>query len=194
MKNSWLVWLFVVGVILTVFIAFNYQGDRQSKPLTDIFPDEYSSPVDVEYEFVDQEVVVVKNEEDVLPKESVVPPVMPMEKTSVDPARASSKAVTIPEVTPPKQAQVEPTRSSSTVKAGFTIQVASFKEKTMADKLAEELKKKNFLASVVSKNLGDKGTWFRVNVGQYESKSQAEANLGPVKALHPNSFIVVLSK
>src|SRR3989338_8467200 len=54
MKNSWLVWFFVVGVIVTVFVAFNYQNKSKEIPLSEIFPDEATFPVDVEYEYDEQ--------------------------------------------------------------------------------------------------------------------------------------------
>ena len=54
MKNSWLVWIFLVGVVVTVFIAFNYQGSKKAVPLSEIFPED-ETPMDVEYEFVGKE-------------------------------------------------------------------------------------------------------------------------------------------
>lgn len=193
MKNSWLVWLFVVGVIITVFVAFNYQDRQKTVSLNDIFPEEYSDPVDVEYEFVDETPIAVKAVEEgaveaIAKQEARVSVIPTPQQVASEPVKSAPPA-------PPVAAKAPVAKiDNAAPKSGFTIQVASFKEKGMADKMAEELRKKNFVSSVGQRNLGDKGIWYRVYVGQYESKAQAEANLGAVKAIQPNSFVISIPK
>lgn len=189
MKNSWLIWLFIAGVIITVFVAFNYQGQQESVPLSQIFPEDSVSPVDVEYEFVDDKTMTAK------PAVTVKPAADPGAKTAVLPP------VSRPETAAPKNAPAVPAKPAPAavskaggVQGAYTIQVASFKEKSMADKVAAELKSKNFASHVGSKDLGEKGIWYRVYVGRYETKPQAETNLSAVKALYPGSFIITLAQ
>ncbi|MCA9399422.1 MAG: hypothetical protein KC618_06710, partial [Candidatus Omnitrophica bacterium] len=55
MKNSWLIWVFIAGVVITVLVAFNYQGsNNETVPLSEIFPEEQSYPVAADYEFADE--------------------------------------------------------------------------------------------------------------------------------------------
>lgn len=193
MKNSWLVWLFVVGVIITVFVAFNYQDKQKPVALNEIFPEDYTYPVDVEYEFVDETPVAVGSDEEIAAVTETV--VAVVDKSAVvSPKVAASNSVPVKTSVPVEVSKPKPTpkkeSSSSTVDAAYTIQVASFKKKSMADDLAEDLKTKNFIARVGKRDLGEKGIWYRVYVGSYESKKQAETNLLAVKKFYDNSFVI----
>jgi cell division septation protein DedD len=190
MKNSWLIWLFIAGVIITVFVAFNYQGQQESVPLSQIFPEDSVSPVDVEYEFVDDKTMTAK------PAVTVIPAVEPVVKPAAlpSPSRLETAAPKeAPAAVPAKPAPAA-TSKADAAQGAYTIQVASFKEKAMADKVAAELKNKNFISHVGSRDLGEKGVWYRVYVGRYETKSQAETNLSSVKALYPDSFIITFTR
>ena len=54
MKNRWLIWLFVLGTVIAVFIAFNYQGNQGTVPISELLPEDETVPMDIEYEFVDE--------------------------------------------------------------------------------------------------------------------------------------------
>lgn len=54
----------------------------------------------------------------------------------------------------------------------YTVQVASFQKRTDAVSLVNKLKKKGYPAYILSAKVGKK-TWFRVRVGEYNSKSIA---------------------
>jgi len=43
---------------------------------------------------------------------------------------------------------------------------------------------------VVSKDLGEKGVWFRVRIGEFETKEEAEEIEQKVKQEYKDSFIV----
>lgn len=191
MKNSWLIWVFVVGVVLTILIAFNYQGAQDTVPLSEIFPETETYPLEIEY--VDEQPVntppaTVRSEPAVsttaakmvqTPPEAANPPV-PVPQPTV-------AKVTAP---PPKPAPVPPTTSAAKKAYKYTIQVASFKDKDKAEKKVEELSKKDYQAFLVSKDLRDKGTWHRVYVGKFESKSEADNYLPKVKQNYSSSFII----
>jgi len=59
-------------------------------------------------------------------------------------------------------------------KVRYTIQVASYPEKTMADEEARNMKKRGYAAFVVSTDLSDRGKWFRVRIGSFSNKQSAE--------------------
>lgn len=59
-------------------------------------------------------------------------------------------------------------------KLRYTIQVASYPEKTMADEEARNMKKRGYAAFVVSTDLSDRGKWFRVRIGSFSNKQSAE--------------------
>ncbi len=174
MKNSWWVWLFIIGVVVTIFVSFNSQKGKDVAPLTEIFPDEKVVPVDVEYEFVESDIPAVdiqvtqKGEHEMDIKKEVVKDI-PVKKKKI------SKTI----------------ENKFTAKNSFTIQVASFKTEDRAKKKMDALNKKGYsLVYIVSKDLGSKGIWYRVYVGRFDTKAQAEELLKKVKREYKNSFII----
>lgn len=186
MKNSWLVWVFVVGVVLTILIAFNYQGAQDTVPLSEIFPETETYPLEIEY--VDEQPV------------NQTPPAQSAGLTSeggqllAQTENAPVKAVEAPIVEKaapapvPKPAPAAKTASSKDAK--YSIQVASFKDKAKAQKKVEELNKKDYQAFLMSKDVKDKGTWHRVYIGKFNSKSEATDYLPKVKKDYSSSFII----
>jgi len=63
----------------------------------------------------------------------------------------------------------------------LTIQVASFKDPNVADKMVEELKKKGFPAYRSIGKVPGKGLWYRVRIGHFGSKSEAGSMLKMLK-------------
>jgi len=210
MRNSWLIWVFIVGVVITVLVAFNYQDGSDGASLSEIFPDEETYPVDIEYEFVQQDgqefKALIKN---------VKEPVIPVKATK---RQESVKRQTKTELTQKVLSKTEilkrnivvnnkanPAEVKSKIQQPiltanelknipYTIQVASFKNKTRANKAIKDLKHKDLSAYIVSRNLGDKGRWFRIYVGKFESKNDAETTLVTVKKYYKDSFIIAPRK
>ena len=60
-RKTLFTWAIVATAVVAVFFAFNSQGSRDAVPLSEIFPDEEAFPVDVEYEFVEDEGGARKN-------------------------------------------------------------------------------------------------------------------------------------
>lgn len=71
----------------------------------------------------------------------------------------------------------------------FTIQVASFQDKARAEIVASSLKQKGYQPAISSKELADKGTWYRVFVGDFDTKEEAKSLLDKLKENHKDSFI-----
>lgn len=76
-----------------------------------------------------------------------------------------------------------------TAGVGFTIQVASFQDKARAELVCEELKKKGYMPVISAKDLGDKGVWYRVSVGDFENEEKARELLKILKEDYKDSFI-----
>ena len=94
------------------------------------------------------------------------------------------KKTETPKTAPPKPLRKPPadskSKTRSSVKA-YTIQVASVKNVRDADRLVADLKKKRFRAYRAIGKIPGKGIWYRVRVGNYETKSSAGRTLNKLK-------------
>jgi len=162
MRNSWLIWFLGIGIIVAIFWAFNHQGTKGAVSLVEIFPDEETFPI------VDVEYEFVDSQ-------AVIEP------PKVEPKPASE----------PVKKEVQP-KVTEAVKANFSIQVASFQQKERAEQVVAELKAKNYAPYIKSRNLGEKGTWYRVYVGEYTTKAQAQEILSVIQNHYKNSFIIAI--
>ena len=86
----------------------------------------------------------------------------------------------------------EPATASSGTKPRYTVQIASYQEKEIAEDEVKMLKKRGYAAFVVSSQLPDKGTWHRVRLGSFSNKSAAEKLRKELHAKAGLSPIVVL--
>jgi len=183
MKNSWLLWIFVTGVVVTVLFAFNYQGSNNRISLDEIFPDEQTYPVEIEYEFVNQE------GQPMITRPKLVPQKKGLQE---DDDRIVVTKVINPEPKV-KVSQINDTQKESVTalsKATYTIQVASFYKQERAQVFLKEMKRKNYKAYIKSRDLGDKGVWYRVYVGKFYTKGQAQEYLVTFKEAYKDSFII----
>jgi cell division protein FtsN len=73
----------------------------------------------------------------------------------------------------------------------LTIQIASFKDSKDADKMVENLKKKDYPAYRIIGVVPEKGVWYRVRIGYYGSKTEAAATM---KKLQKGGFEPYLVK
>ena len=71
----------------------------------------------------------------------------------------------------------------------FTIQVASFQDKARAEIVANGLKQKGYQPAISPKELPEKGTWYRVFVGDFDREEEAKSLLDKLKEDHKDSFI-----
>ncbi len=72
----------------------------------------------------------------------------------------------------------------------LTIQVASFKDPNVADKMVAELKKKGYPAYRSLGKIPGKGIWYRVRIGYFSSKSEAGSMLKMIKKDRLNAIVV----
>jgi cell division septation protein DedD len=59
-------------------------------------------------------------------------------------------------------------------KLRYTLQIASYPEKEMAEKDIKKMKQRGYAAFIVASDLPGKGTWYRVRLGSFSSKASAE--------------------
>jgi len=100
-----------------------------------------------------------------------------------------------PKLTKKKLLSVEPAKKERSLavvsKKSFAIQVASFRKKKRALSFIDSLKKDNYDAYIVTKNLGGKGVWYRVRIGNFSTKNEAGNALKEIKTKYLQSFITL---
>ncbi|MFH0984170.1 MAG: SPOR domain-containing protein [Candidatus Omnitrophota bacterium] len=168
MFKSWLTWGIII-VIVAVFVVFNYQEGRDAVPLSEIFPDEEVAPVETEYEFVQEKAVSSAPE---AATETVV----------------KDQAQTLKETVMPALAAVA-TESPKEL-AAYTIQIASFNDKKRAEDALVAIRIKVPSAYIASRNLGEKGIWYRIYAGRFTARQEAEISLNDIKKNYDSSFII----
>ncbi|MFA5260600.1 MAG: SPOR domain-containing protein [Candidatus Omnitrophota bacterium] len=178
MKNQWLIWFIVVGVVILVLFTFNYQSGQDVLPLGEVFPeDETGVEPPIEYEFVQSDGSVATPQERIPAVASTAVPVAqpPAEKPAGSP----------PAVRPQDLEQKDFS------KIPFTIQVLSSKDKLRAQEALQKVKDAGYpTAYLATKDLGDKGLWHRIYVGTFPTKEEADQYLPQVKKAYPDSFII----
>jgi cell division septation protein DedD len=73
----------------------------------------------------------------------------------------------------------------------YTVQAASFKKAKDADQLVARLKQKGFPAYRTLGKVPQKGIWFRIRIGKYNSRAEAKKTLNKLKKLGLKPIIVV---
>jgi len=74
----------------------------------------------------------------------------------------------------------------------WTIQVSSLKDPAAADRMITTLKQKGYPAYRVTANVSGKGVWFRVRIGPYKDKTEAEKKITLLKKDKYNAILISL--
>jgi cell division septation protein DedD len=98
----------------------------------------------------------------------------------------SSKAAAAEKKKEPPAAATQKEQSGSV----YTVQAAAVKKMEDADRLVTKLKKKGYPAYRAIGKVPEKGIWFRVRVGQYQSRTEAKKTLQKLKKLGLKPIIV----
>jgi cell division septation protein DedD len=75
---------------------------------------------------------------------------------------------------PQPLAKKEPAASSASAKLRYTVQTASYQERSMAEDEVKRLKKRGFAAFIVSSEIAGKGVRHRVRIGRFANRAAAE--------------------
>lgn len=194
MKRTWLVWILVGGVIVTVLIAFNYERGKETVPLSEIFPDKDAAAPEVEYEFFDTD---EKGSVPMAAAPMKEVPAAPVTATPVPPTASATAPVkktpsTTSKVARPPAVVAPPPVATSTTGKVFTIQVAAFKEKAKAQKAVQQAQQKGYSAYVDERSSSG-NIWYQVCIGKFDSQGAAKELLNKVKQDYKDSFIKLLS-
>lgn len=73
---------------------------------------------------------------------------------------------------------------------GFTIQVYSFQDKNRAETARQGLKNNGYQAFIVISDLGEKGVWYRVRVGNIPDAASAHKMLDDIRKAYNSGFIL----
>lgn len=94
------------------------------------------------------------------------------------------------ERTSEKRPAYRETRPSRTLSSGkeeggvsmvfYTVQVSSFRKRVNAEDMVNRLRKKEYEAYLVRADIPGKGIWYRVRIGEFNTKSQAKRFAGEI--------------
>ena len=179
MKGSWIIPTFVIVLTVGALIYFNSERGGDRRPLKELFGEEnHNRPSEIEYEIVNstQTNAAVQSTPTMVAVKETAAKVITNAATAVKGANPSADAVL------------------KTKEKYFTIQLASSKDQAKAQAVLDKVKKDHADAYLVSKDLGDKGVWNRIYVGQYNSKQDADTALNSFKKDFPQAFIMSVAK
>jgi cell division septation protein DedD len=92
-------------------------------------------------------------------------------------AKAPPKPVSRPEIKPP----AAPKPAPASVSGHFTIQVASVQDIKGAERMVTGLRAKGYQAYQIRSDIEGKGIWYRIRVGGFEDRGDAEKTLKKLK-------------
>jgi DedD protein len=102
---------------------------------------------------------------------------------STRPATTGAATTTATTAARPKASSTAPAAAApKPSKEQYWIQVASFTKRGNADDLKESLSKKGMAASIMVKDIDGK-SWYRVRIGPYASKAEAEGWLAKIRGI-----------
>ena len=118
----------------------------------------------------DKKVIILGEKE--LPKEEKEGKVP--KEVSVSPV-IQEKSEEKPQVAKVEEPKVQPRPEAKLPTARYTVNVASFRERVRAERLSKELEGKGYKPFVAKAVIPQKGTWYRVSVGRFPSRGEADA-------------------
>lgn len=118
---------------------------------------------------------------DTLPKNSELPLAQETKKTSAKNKKKTS-------VIKKDGKKVKPF-DQDMVRKKYTIQLGSFKQKEKAYALQNKLKKQGYLVYVTPKKIENRGTWYRVRMGNFNTPEEAQQWVSKLGDLSPPPFI-----
>jgi cell division protein FtsN len=108
------------------------------------------------------------------------------ESVKVEPKAEKPRPVPVKQPEPKKMTvkkEPKPTPARETdANIRYTLQIASYPERDSAEADARKMKQRGYAAFVVSSNLEEKGTWYRVRLGSFSSRASAERLQRELKA------------
>lgn len=105
------------------------------------------------------------------------------------------KKGTVGKEAPPPEVSGQPEElKEQEVVGAFSIQVGSYQSEDEANQMRAKWKKKGYSAFVTSGEVPGRGIWYRVRIGKFGTKSEANAYLDKLKTREKVEALVVSSK
>jgi cell division septation protein DedD len=100
--------------------------------------------------------------------------------------KPSSSPLAKQDITPPDRISVK-----TKTRGPYSIQISAYQERNKAEALAKEIRAKKFAGRVEKVSIRGKGQWYRVLLGQFESRAAALQYLKDhqIGEAYPGSFI-----
>ena len=185
MKNILLKGLLIGGIAVAVLAALYYKESNKDLPLSEIFPEEHPYQADIEYvnETTEQPTQPVQNKIPEVKTRTIAKPIpMPKPvKESIQTAATSNSINQKAVLATPQYGQ-----------KFYTVQVASLKDKSKAEALIQNLKKKSFDSFLKAAEVKDKGIVYRIYAGNFVTKAKAEDFLQSNQKDLNGGFVVVI--
>ena len=200
MRDQGILSLLIIGTIALILFVFNFPGSEQAVPFNRIFPDDTQQEV-----------------RPPAPKSFIVPrcpeprrnwfPKISFPNFLKPSAQVSSvkKENVVPEklnVPTPKSeipAKVSIVVPVSDLTKGerenknFAIQVVSYKNQEQAQEVLKSIQTQGHPAYIISRDLGASGIRYRIYVGRFVTREEAENYLPKMTELYRDSFVVQLT-
>ncbi len=93
---------------------------------------------------------------------------------------------------PPSARKETASKGAGSSKIRYTLQIASYQEKEMAEGDIKKMKQRGYAAFIVASELPGKGTWYRVRLGSFSSKGSAEKLQRELRAKEGISPIITM--
>lgn len=186
-----------IGIMIGIFYLGYYVGSTRAKaeatgePLPPL-PDMLSQQIPKPEEYTFYKTLTEKENKtvsiDVKPRPAdPAPPVAKREAPSEIQSKPDAKAELKPS-TPSTALKPAPAAGG---KLRYTIQLASYPEKGLAEEEVKNKKKQGYAAFVVAFNQG-KSTWYRVRLGRFSDRAAAEKLLKEIKSKEGGSPFITL--
>jgi cell division septation protein DedD len=126
-----------------------------------------------------------------LPQAKVAPRPSPGAPAASKSPRPSEPRPVVKPKAPPKSLPKQISKPDKVVQKGrFTIQVAASQDVKKAEKLVRRLRQKGFRAYQMRSEVAGKGVWYRVRIGAFENRGQANKMLAKLKAKKYDGMVV----
>jgi len=89
-----------------------------------------------------------------------------------------------------KAAKTTGSGATARKESNLTIQVASYREMSAADEMVKKLKRNGYQAYRVTGKVAGKGVWYRVRIGYYTSKTEAQSDLVRLRKDEYSPFLI----
>ncbi len=194
-------WMFILGILVgrgTAPIQFDIEKlqNELAALKEDVVKEELerfkidSNAADNKTEMNFYEELKVTKDEDSLNIETSEQKKEPLPENTVSESKKIGPSEEALSVKADQESKPETISKTDITNKNLTIQVASFRDPNVADKMVAELKKKGYPAYRSLGKIPGKGIWYRVRIGYFSSKSEAGSMLKMIKKDRLNAIVV----